>query len=45
MNTQDTIMVLFNNLSAKEQVETLVALYYELDDYHKDCFLEDTENA
>ena len=45
MTTQDTIMVLFNNLSAREQVELLTSLYYELDDYHKDQFLEETENA
>ena len=45
MITQDTIILLFNNLANKEKVEILTALYYELDDYHKDEFLRETENA
>jgi hypothetical protein len=45
MTTQETIINLFNDLSATKQVELLTSLYYELDDYHKDQFLEETENA
>jgi hypothetical protein len=45
MTTQDTIITLFNNLSKREQVETLVALYESMYDAQKDEFLEETENA
>ena len=45
MSTQDTIFALFNNLSYTEQVELLASLYNELDDYRKDEFLRETENA
>lgn len=45
MTTQDTIITLFNNLSKREQVETLVTLYESMYDAQKDKFLEETENA
>ena len=45
MITQDTIILLFNNLTNKEKVETLTALYYSLRAEHQDEFLRETENA
>lgn len=45
MTKQEIIFNLFNDLSATEQVELLTSLYYELDDYHKDQFLCETQNA
>lgn len=45
MNTQDTIITLFNNLSKDEQVETLTALYFSMRAEQKDEFLRETENA
>jgi hypothetical protein len=45
MTTQDTIITLFNNLTNKEKVETLTALYYTLRAGQKDEFLRETQNA
>ena len=45
MTTQDTIITLFNNLTNKEKVETLTALYFTLRAAQKDRFLEETGNA
>ena len=45
MHTHDSIIGLFAQLPEDEQVEVLAELYYYLDDYHKDEFLRETENA
>lgn len=44
MDTQGTIITLFNNLSKDEQVETLTALYFSMRAEQKDEFLHETEN-
>ena len=44
MTNQDTIIVLFNNLTNEEKVETLATLYYSLRAEQKDDFLRETEN-
>lgn len=36
---------LFNELSEKEQVTIMSELYWDLSDYYKDKFLEETDNA
>lgn len=45
MSKQEIIFNLFNELSTTKQVELLTSLYYELDDFHRDQFLKETENA
>ena len=49
MKKQDTIQMLrtlFNELSDSAKVEVMTEFYYDyLDDYHKDEFLRETENA
>lgn len=40
-----TIPQLFEVLSKDEQVSLMAELYYSMDAYHKDKFLEETENA
>lgn len=43
-NTEEIIR-LFGEMKIEKQVELLVFLYEDLDDYHKDRFLEETDNA
>ena len=48
MKKQDTftmLTTLFNDLSESAQVEIMAMFYYQLDDYHKDEFLRETDNA
>ena len=45
MTNKEMIYHLFDELTYTEQVEVLSSLYYELDDFHKDMFLRETENA
>ena len=49
MKKQDTfkmLRTLFNDLSDSAKVEIMTEFYYDyLDDYHKDDFLRETENA
>ena len=45
MTNKEMIYNLFDELTYTDQVKVLVSLYYELDDYHKDQFLRETENA
>lgn len=35
----------FNELSESDQVEIMTELYFDLSDYYKDKFLEETENS
>ena len=40
------LRMIFNNLSDSAKVEIMTEFYYDyLDDYHKDEFLRETENA
>ena len=41
----DRIRDAFNELPQKAQVEIMSELYWDLDDYYKDQFLEETDNA
>lgn len=41
----DEIVRLFGEMKIEKQVELLAFLYEDLDAYHKDCFLEMTDNA
>lgn len=41
----DRIRNAFNELSQKAQTEIMSELYWDLDDYYKDQFLEATDNA
>lgn len=41
----DRIRNSFNELSKSEQVEIMTELYWDLTDYNKDRFLEETDNA
>ena len=43
--TRLQIANLFGTLSKSEQADLMVSLYYSMDDYYKDRFLEETENA
>lgn len=45
MHIHDSIIGFFEQLPEDEQVAVLAELYYYLDDYHKDEFLRETENA
>ena len=48
MKKQDTftmLTTLFNDLSESAKVEIMTMFYYQLDDYHKDEFLRETDNA
>jgi hypothetical protein len=44
-SAMEKIEILFSTLSGREQVEVMTTLYYSMDDYTKDRFLEETENA
>lgn len=44
-NAKEKIEILFATLSKSEQADLMVSLYYSMDAYHKDRFLEETENA
>ena len=44
-NNTEEIIRLFGEMNTEKQVELLVTLYEDLDDYHKDRFLEETDNA
>lgn len=43
-NTEEIIR-LFGEMKIEKQVELLAFLYEDLDDYHKDEFLRETDNA
>lgn len=41
----EMMTILFNGLSNSAKVEIMSMFYYDLDDYHKDEFLRETDNA